>query len=92
MVEGSAEFLEARLRAGGPEGEAATRELHDLPVRAALAHLARQEYSLEAFGADDPQTLTEDFAQEALATILRQLHTFRGRAGSPRGPTASSST
>ena len=80
MVEGGAEHLVTRLRAGGPEGEAAARELHDLLVRAAMAYLARQGYSLEAFGADDPEALAEDFAQEALATILRQLHTFRGES------------
>ncbi len=80
MVDGGAEFLVTRLRAGGPEGEAAAQELHDLLVRAALAYLARQGYSLEAFGADDPEALAEDFAQEALATILRQLHTFRGES------------
>ncbi len=79
VVEGG-EHLVTRLLAGGPEGDAAARELHDLLVRAALAHLVRQGYSLEAFGADDPEALAEDFAQEALATILRQLHTFRGQS------------
>lgn len=80
MVEGGAEHLVTRLQAGGPEREAAARELHGLLVRAALAYLARQGYSLEAFGADDPEALAEDFAQEALATILRGLHTFRGES------------
>jgi RNA polymerase sigma-70 factor, ECF subfamily len=75
-----AERLPAMLRAGGPEGEAAARELRELLVRAALAYLVRQQYPLEAFGADSYESVAEDFAQEALAIILRQLDRFRGES------------
>jgi RNA polymerase sigma-70 factor (ECF subfamily) len=68
------------LRAGGPEGEAAACELRDLLVRVALAYLVRQQYPLEAFGADSYESVAEDFAQEALAVILRQLDGFRGES------------
>jgi RNA polymerase sigma-70 factor (ECF subfamily) len=76
----AAERLPAMLRAGGPEGEAAARELRELLVRAALAYLVRQQYPLEAFGADSYESVAEDFAQEALAIILRQLDGFRGES------------
>src|SRR5919201_6683269 len=76
----AAELLPAMLRAGGPEGEAAACELRELLVRSALAYLVRQQYPLEAFGADSYESVAEDFAQEALAIILRQLDGFRGES------------
>ena len=80
MAKRAAECLPDMLRAGGPEGEAAARELRELLVRAALAYLVRQQYPLEAFGADSYESVAEDFAQEALAIILRQLDGFRGES------------
>jgi RNA polymerase sigma-70 factor (ECF subfamily) len=68
------------LRAGGAEREMASQELHDLLVRAALAYLLRQSYPAAAFGADDFESLAEDFAQESLAIILRQLESFRAQS------------
>lgn len=68
------------LRAGESEREAACQELRDLLVRAALAYLARKHYPIEAFGADDAESLAEDFAQESLTIILRQLDSFRGES------------
>jgi RNA polymerase sigma-70 factor (ECF subfamily) len=68
------------LRAGGPEREAASQELRDLLVRAALAYLARQSYPVEAFGADSYASVAEDFAHDALAIILRDLDRFRGES------------
>jgi RNA polymerase sigma-70 factor (ECF subfamily) len=47
-------------------------------VRVALAYLARQQYPAEAFGADTYLSVAEDYAQEAFAVILRELHAFRG--------------
>jgi RNA polymerase sigma-70 factor (ECF subfamily) len=66
------------LRAGGLEREAASRELRDLLVRAALAYLARQQYPAEAFGADSYESLAEDYAHASFAIILRELDEFRG--------------
>jgi RNA polymerase sigma-70 factor (ECF subfamily) len=80
VAEMAAEHLPAMLRAGGAEGEVAARELRELLVRAALAYLVRQQYSLEAFGADNYESVAEDFAQEALAVILCQLNRFRGES------------
>src|SRR6516164_3531067 len=76
----AAEHLPTMLRAGGPEREAASQELRDLLVRAALAYLARQSYPVEAFGADSYASVAEDFAHDALAIILRDLDRFRGES------------
>jgi len=70
----------AMLRAGGLEREAASRELRDLLVRASLAYLLRQDYPATAFGADNFEALAEDFAQESLVIILRELDSFRGES------------
>jgi RNA polymerase sigma-70 factor (ECF subfamily) len=78
MVQIAPESLPTLLRAEGPEREAAAQELRGLLVRAALAYLARQQYPVEAFGADTYLSLAEDYAQEAVAIILRQLDTYRG--------------
>ncbi|MBX6342909.1 MAG: sigma-70 family RNA polymerase sigma factor, partial [Thermomicrobiaceae bacterium] len=78
MAQADVDALPALLRSSGPEREAAYAALRDLLVRAALAYLVRQRYPLQSFGADSYETLAEDFAQEALATIVRQLDTFRG--------------
>jgi RNA polymerase sigma-70 factor (ECF subfamily) len=80
MVEGSPERLPAMLRAGGVEREAASQELRDLLVRVALAYLARQPYPVAAFGADTYLSVAEDCAQEAFATILRRLNSYRGES------------
>ena len=74
----AAERLPSMLRAGGPTREAASQELRDLLVRAALAYLARQRYPAKAFGADCYATVAEDYAHEALLIVLRQIDTFQG--------------
>lgn len=74
------ERLPAMLRAGGPARETASQELRDLLVRAALAYLVRQRYPAEAFGSDDYDAVAEDYAQEALVIILRQLDGFHGES------------
>jgi RNA polymerase sigma-70 factor, ECF subfamily len=78
VVKIAAERLPAMLRAGGLEREAASQELRDLLVRAALAYLMRQRYAVEVFGADSYESLAEDYAQAAFAIILRELDEFRG--------------
>lgn len=78
MVNSLSERLPTMLRAGGLEREAASQELRDLLVRAALSYLARQRYPAEAFGADTFESIAEDYAQESFAVILRQLDTYRG--------------
>ncbi|HZS85864.1 MAG TPA: sigma-70 family RNA polymerase sigma factor [Chloroflexota bacterium] len=80
MAKIAAEHLPTMLRAGGPEREAASEELRDLLVRAALAYLARQTHPVEAFGADSYASVAEDFAHDALAIILRDLDRFRGES------------
>lgn len=80
MSEIAPERLPAMLRAGGAEREAASQELRDLLVRAALAYLARQRYPAATFGADSYATVAEDYAQESLLIILRQLDTFHGES------------
>lgn len=78
MVKIAAESLPVMLRAGGLEREAASAQLRDLLVRAALTYLARQRYPVEAFGADTYVSIAEDYAQESFAIILRRLDTYRG--------------
>jgi RNA polymerase sigma-70 factor, ECF subfamily len=70
--------LPSLLRSAGPDREGAAQALHALLVRVALAYLARQHYPAEAFGADTYVSVAEDYAQEAFAVILRELHTYRG--------------
>ncbi|HEY8284107.1 MAG TPA: sigma-70 family RNA polymerase sigma factor [Chloroflexota bacterium] len=72
------ERLPTMLRAAGPERETASEELRALLVRAALAYLVRQQYPVEAFGADTYASIAEDYAQESFAIILGQLDGFRG--------------
>jgi RNA polymerase sigma-70 factor (ECF subfamily) len=78
MMKVAAQSFPILLRAEGLEREAASQELRDLLVRAALAYLVRQQYPVEAFGADTYMSIAEDSAQEAFAIILRQLDTYRG--------------
>ncbi len=75
-----ADRLVAMLRAGGAEREAASRELRDLLVRAALTTLRRQGYPPAAFGADSYLAVAEDVAQESLSILLSQLDSFRGQS------------
>jgi RNA polymerase sigma-70 factor, ECF subfamily len=72
------EDFPSRLRSATLDREGAAQELHTLLVRVALAYLARQQYPAEAFGADTYLSVAEDYAQEAFAVILRELHTYRG--------------
>ncbi len=80
MAEIVADRLVAMLRAGGTEREAASKELRDLLVRAALATLRRQAYPPVAFGADSYLAVAEDVAQESLSIILSQIDVFRGQS------------
>ena len=80
MSEITPDHLPAMLRAGGAEREAASRELRDLLVRAALAYLVRQRYPAETFGAESYATVAEDYAQESLLIILRQIDAFHGES------------
>lgn len=75
-----ADRLPALLRVEGPEREAASQELRDLLVRAALAYLLRQQYPVEAFGADTYESVAEDYAQASFAIILERLDTFRAES------------
>ena len=80
MADITVDSLPKMLSSSGVEREEAYSMLRDLLVRVALAYLVRQRYPLHAFGADSYDTLAEDFAQQALEIIMRQLNSFRAES------------
>ncbi|MFN8481560.1 MAG: sigma-70 family RNA polymerase sigma factor [Anaerolineae bacterium] len=71
------EWLEV-LQTPGPEQTQALEELRDYLLRAVYVYLSRHRSDLMHFDRDEIQQLAEDWAQEALLTILAKLDTFRG--------------
>ena len=71
------EWLHA-LQTPGPEQTQALEELRDYLLRAVYVYLSRHRSDLTHFDRDEIQQLAEDWAQEALLTILAKLDTFRG--------------
>ncbi len=71
------EWLTA-LQTPGPEQTQALEELRDYLLRAVYVYLSRHRSDLTHFDRDEIQQLAEDWAQEALLTILAKLDTFRG--------------
>lgn len=71
------EWLSA-LQTTGPEQTQALEELRDYLLRAVYVYLSRHRSDLTHFDRDEIQQLAEDWAQEALLTILAKLDTFRG--------------
>jgi RNA polymerase sigma-70 factor (ECF subfamily) len=71
------EWLTA-LQTTGPEQTQALEELRDYLLRAVYVYLSRHRSDLSHFDRDEIQQLAEDWAQEALLTILAKLDTFRG--------------
>jgi RNA polymerase sigma-70 factor (ECF subfamily) len=69
-----------RLRAEGPEREAALHELRDLLLRAARFELARRRATLPHLRGNDWEDLAEQSADDALLAILAKLEQFRGDA------------
>ena len=73
------EWLRA-LRSRGTSQEEALQDLRDYLLRAVLVYLSRDRSDLAHFHPDELQHLAEDWAQEALVTIVGKLDTFRGQS------------
>jgi RNA polymerase sigma-70 factor (ECF subfamily) len=73
------EWLRA-LRSRGAMQEEALQDLRDYLLRAVLVYLSRDRSDLARFHPDELRQLAEDWAQEALLTIVDKLDTFRGQS------------
>jgi RNA polymerase sigma-70 factor (ECF subfamily) len=69
-----------RLRAEGPEREAAIAELHLLLLKAARFEVARRRESLPHLRGDDYEDLAQQSADDALLALLGKLDDFRGES------------
>src|SRR3954452_8397005 len=68
-----------RLRAVGPEGEAAVAELHALLLKAARFEIGRRGAEFKARGGDG-EDLAQQAADDALVAVLGKLDQFRGES------------
>lgn len=69
-----------RLRAAGPEGEAAVAELHALLLKAARFEIARRGAELRHLRGGDGEDLAQQAADDALVAVLGKLDQFRGES------------
>lgn len=69
-----------RLRADGPERDAAIAELHELLLRAARFELGRRRAALSHLRGDDYDDLAHQCADDALVAVLGKLDDFRGES------------
>ena len=69
-----------RLRPGHPRRDQTVASLHELLRRVALAELTRRRSQLGAIRGPEFQSLSDQAADGALATILRRLDQFQGRS------------
>jgi RNA polymerase sigma-70 factor, ECF subfamily len=69
-----------RLRAEGPEREAAIAELHLLLLKAARFEVARRRDSLPHLRGNDYEDLAQQSADDALLALLGKLDDFRGES------------
>ena len=69
-----------RLRAEGPEREAAIAELHELLLRAASFEVHRRCARLPQFRGGDQQDIAQQSADDALVAILAKIDDFRGES------------
>jgi RNA polymerase sigma-70 factor, ECF subfamily len=69
-----------RLRAEGPEGEAALAELHELLLKAARFEIERRRADLPHLRGGDHEDLAQQSADDALVAVLRKLDDFRGES------------
>jgi RNA polymerase sigma-70 factor, ECF subfamily len=67
-----------RLRAAGPERDAALTELHALLLRAARFEVARRQAGSAHLRGGDHDDLAQQSADDALVALLRKLDSFRG--------------
>lgn len=69
-----------RLRATGPERDAALRQLHALLLRAARFEVARRHATSAHLRGGDHDDLAQQSADDALVAILGKLDDFRGES------------
>ncbi len=69
-----------RLRAVGPEGEAAVAELHALLLKAARFEIGRRGAELRHLRGGDADDLAHQAADDALVAVLGKLDDFRGES------------
>jgi RNA polymerase sigma-70 factor (ECF subfamily) len=69
-----------RLRAGGPDGEAAVAELHSLLLKAARFEVGRRAAELAHLRGGDQEDLAQQAADDALMAVLGKLDDFRGES------------
>jgi RNA polymerase sigma-70 factor (ECF subfamily) len=77
--EGSRLWLQ-RLRASGPEHEAAVAELHLLMLKAARFEVERRRASLPHLRGGDFEDVAQQSADDALLAVLGKLDDFRGES------------
>jgi len=70
----------ARLRAEGPEQQAAVTELHELLLGAARFEIGRRTAELHHLRGGDQEDLAQQAADDALMAVLRKLDDFRGES------------
>lgn len=70
----------AALSGSGPEQAAALAQLHALMLRAARHQVWRMRSQLGDVGASTLEVIVNQSADEAMAVLLRKLHTFEGRS------------
>jgi RNA polymerase sigma-70 factor (ECF subfamily) len=68
------------LRSHGATQEEALEGLRDYLLRAVMVYLSRDRSDLAHFSPEELQHLAEDWAQEALVTVVDKLDTFRGQS------------
>jgi RNA polymerase sigma-70 factor (ECF subfamily) len=73
----SREWL-AALEASGPARDEAVARLHALLLRAARFEVARRRPTLPHLRGDDLDDIANQAADDALMSVLRRLHDFRG--------------
>lgn len=69
-----------RLRADGPERDAAIAELHELLLRGARFELRRRRGALSHLRGGDLDDLAHQAADDALVAVLGKLEDFRGES------------
>jgi len=69
-----------RLRADGPERQAAVAELHALLLKAARFEIGRRSAEVRHLRGGDQEDLAQQAADDALMAVLRKLDSFRGES------------
>jgi RNA polymerase sigma-70 factor (ECF subfamily) len=69
-----------RLRADGPERQAAVAELHGLLLKAARFEIGRRGAEVRHLRGGDQEDLAQQAADDALMAVLRKLDSFRGES------------